>query len=138
LEDEHHDKTKVATISPRLIRSAFNSLQLICSDFLSSLPNSCFLMLVDTLYNFCSQNDDLNISLTVSHDLVELSRNITDTPRPLHSSGCCRIQFPAELAHSHSTLILSRALVSRLSWKWHLVMTVPLLMLRYGCCYFYA
>ncbi|KUJ20664.1 endosomal peripheral membrane protein-like protein [Mollisia scopiformis] len=52
------------TRSARLIRSAFNSLQLICSDFLSSLPNSCFIILVDTLYNFCTQDDDLNISLT--------------------------------------------------------------------------
>jgi len=54
------------TRSAKLIRSSFNSLQLICSDFLSSLPNSCFLILVDTLYNFCTQDDDLNISLTVS------------------------------------------------------------------------
>jgi hypothetical protein len=52
--------------SPRLIRSSFSSLQLICSDFLSALPNSCFLILVDTLYNFCTQDDDLNICLTVS------------------------------------------------------------------------
>lgn len=64
LEDK--SKNQVSTVSSRLIRPAFNSLQLICSDFLSSLPNSCFLKLVDTLYNFCSQNDDLNISLTVS------------------------------------------------------------------------
>lgn len=69
LEDKSQDKTRVDTRSPRLIRSAFNSLQLICSDFLSSLPNPCFLILVDTLYKFCSQNDDLNISLTVSHDI---------------------------------------------------------------------
>jgi hypothetical protein len=60
--------------SARLIRSSFSSLQLICSDFLTSLPNSCFLILVDTLYNFCTQDDDLNICLTVSitqltHDL---------------------------------------------------------------------
>lgn len=54
------------TRSARLIRSSFNSLQLICSDFLSSLPNSCFIILVDTLYDFCTQDDDLNISLTVS------------------------------------------------------------------------
>lgn len=52
--------------SPRLVRSAFNSLELICSDFLTSLPNSCFLILVDTLYQFCTQDDDLNICLTVS------------------------------------------------------------------------
>ncbi|KAH8598999.1 endosomal peripheral membrane protein-like protein [Bisporella sp. PMI_857] len=56
--------SKISTRSARLIRSSFNSLQLICSDFLSSLPNPCFLILVDTLYNFCTQDDDLNISLT--------------------------------------------------------------------------
>jgi hypothetical protein len=55
----------ITTRSARLIRSSFNSLQLICSDFLSSLPPSCFLILVDTLYNFCTQDDDLNICLTV-------------------------------------------------------------------------
>jgi hypothetical protein len=54
------------TRSAKLIRSSFNSLQLICSDFLASLPNSCFLILVDNLYKFCSQDDDLNIALTVS------------------------------------------------------------------------
>jgi hypothetical protein len=56
----------LGTRSPRLVRSAFNSLELICSDFLTSLPNSCFLILVDTLYQFCTQDDDLNICLTVS------------------------------------------------------------------------
>lgn len=55
----------LTTRSSKLVRSSFNSLQLICSDFLASLPNSCFLILVDTLYKFCSQDDDLNIALTV-------------------------------------------------------------------------
>lgn len=54
----------LSTRSPKLTRSAFGSLQLVCSDFLSSLPNSCFLILVETLYKFCSQDDDLNIALT--------------------------------------------------------------------------
>lgn len=53
--------------SARLIKSSFASLQLICSDFLSVIPTSCFLILVDTLYNFCTQDDDLNICLTVSY-----------------------------------------------------------------------
>ncbi|KAH6647713.1 hypothetical protein BKA67DRAFT_396501 [Truncatella angustata] len=56
--------TVILTRSSKLIRSSFNSLQLVTSDFLSSLPNSCFLILVDTLYKFCSQDDDLNIALT--------------------------------------------------------------------------
>ncbi|QSZ35433.1 hypothetical protein DSL72_008303 [Monilinia vaccinii-corymbosi] len=58
------DAKTTTTRSAKLVRSAFNSLQLICSDFLPSLPNSCFLILVDTLYHFCTQDDDLNISLT--------------------------------------------------------------------------
>jgi hypothetical protein len=60
----HH--VVLTTRSAKLIRSSFNSLELICSDFLASLPNSCFLILVDALYNFCTQDDDLNIALTVS------------------------------------------------------------------------
>ncbi|CAN8097883.1 unnamed protein product [Discula destructiva] len=55
---------RMTTRSTKLIKASFGSLQLICSDFLSSLPNSCFLNLVDTLYNFCSQDDDLNVALT--------------------------------------------------------------------------
>ncbi|KFY02681.1 hypothetical protein O988_01986 [Pseudogymnoascus sp. VKM F-3808] len=70
LHDKHLDPTRpnntnfLGTRSPRLVRSAFSSLELICSDFLTSLPNSCFLILVDTLYQFCTQDDDLNICLT--------------------------------------------------------------------------
>ncbi len=60
------------TRSTRLIRSSFASLQLICSDFLASLPNSCFLRLVDTLYKFCSQDDELNVALTVRLPLSAL------------------------------------------------------------------
>jgi len=63
---EHTAPSGLTTRSPKLIRSAFSSLQLVCSDFLASLPKSCFLILVDTLYKFCSQDDDLNIALTVS------------------------------------------------------------------------
>ena len=60
------EKLMVRSRSARLVRSAFGSLELICSDFLSSLHDSkCFLTLVDTLYRFCTQDDDLNISLTV-------------------------------------------------------------------------
>ena len=51
--------------SIRLVRLAFASLQLICSDFLDSVPESCFITLLDTLFNFCSQKQDFNISLSV-------------------------------------------------------------------------
>ncbi|OAA59891.1 endosomal peripheral membrane protein [Niveomyces insectorum RCEF 264] len=54
----------LTTRSVRLIKPSFASLQLICSDFLPSLPNTCYLDLVSTLYKFCSQDDDLNVALT--------------------------------------------------------------------------
>ncbi|KAI1498324.1 endosomal peripheral membrane protein [Biscogniauxia marginata] len=63
----------LSTRSSKLIRSAFNSLQLVCSEFLTSLPKSCFLILVDTLYKFCSQDDDLNIALTTVTFFWDLS-----------------------------------------------------------------
>ncbi|KAI1338808.1 hypothetical protein F5Y15DRAFT_98481 [Xylariaceae sp. FL0016] len=63
----------LSTRSSKLIRSAFSSLQLICGDFLNSLPKSCFLILVDTLYKFCSQDDDLNIALTTVTFFWDLS-----------------------------------------------------------------
>lgn len=52
--------------SPKLVRSSFASLQLICSDYMTELPERCMVMLLDTSYYFCSQDQDFNISLTVS------------------------------------------------------------------------
>ncbi|KAK9470253.1 uncharacterized protein V1510DRAFT_288354 [Dipodascopsis tothii] len=48
----------------KLVKAAFGSVQLICSDFLEALPPGCFLVLIDVLFYFCEQHDDLNISLT--------------------------------------------------------------------------
>lgn len=62
--DRRQTGSTLSTRSTKLIKASFGSLQLICSDFLSSLPNTCFLQLVDTLYKFCSQDDDLNVALT--------------------------------------------------------------------------
>lgn len=54
-----------STRSSKLIRPSFTSMQLLCSDFLTSVPNKCFLTLLDTQYHFASQIQDLNVSLTV-------------------------------------------------------------------------
>ena len=51
--------------STKLVHSSFGSLQLICSDFLGSVPPSSLLQLLDTLFAFSDQDQDLNISLTV-------------------------------------------------------------------------
>ncbi|KUI53612.1 hypothetical protein VP1G_01025 [Cytospora mali] len=64
LPDGKQAKASLATRSIKLIKASFGALQLVCSDFLSLLPNTCFLQLVDTLYKFCSQDDDLNVALT--------------------------------------------------------------------------
>ena len=62
----NEDKPAPRSKSPLLVRSAFGSLQLVCSDFLASVPSSHLLSLLDTLYHYCAQELDLNISLTVS------------------------------------------------------------------------
>ena len=64
--DENVPLSKFRTKSPKLVRSSYGSLQLICSDYLNHVPLSCLSMLLDTLYMFSSQSQDLNISLTVS------------------------------------------------------------------------
>lgn len=92
----------LATRSPKLVRSAFGSLQLICSDFLSSLPNSCFLILVDALYNFSSQKDDLNIALTVSKSNNLHCKGMLTWCRLLLSSGFCLISYLADQSRSKS------------------------------------
>lgn len=93
----------LVTRSAKLIRSSFNSLQLICSDFLVSLPNSCFLILVDTLYKFSSQDDDLNIALTVRINNI-CSETETNDPRLSLSSGFCQISSLEKANHSKSRL----------------------------------
>ena len=59
-------KTGYQISSTKVLRSSFTSLQLICSDFLDSVPHSCLLILLKSLYFFSSQKEDLNISLTVN------------------------------------------------------------------------
>lgn len=54
-------------ISRSLARSAFVTVSLICSDFMSVVPDACLSTLLELLRRFCSQKEDLNMSLTVSH-----------------------------------------------------------------------
>ncbi|KAG4305149.1 hypothetical protein PORY_001319 [Pneumocystis oryctolagi] len=62
---------------PKILKDAFFSLQLICTDFLSELSMGFFLTLISTLRKFCLQKDDLNISLTA----IGLFWNISDSLR---------------------------------------------------------
>ncbi|KAL1622570.1 Endocytosis and vacuole integrity protein [Neofusicoccum ribis] len=51
-------------IATRLGRLSFSSVQLVCSDFLTAIPDDAIFLLLDLLYFFCDQGEDLNISLT--------------------------------------------------------------------------
>ncbi|PGH01738.1 hypothetical protein GX51_05054 [Blastomyces parvus] len=59
--------------SARLVRTAYSSLQLVSSDFLSLLSSSCLLELVRAFSNFASQVEDFNISLTSTTSFWNLS-----------------------------------------------------------------
>ena len=65
VSDHTTDVSSPRPRSQKLVSSAFGSLQLICSDFLNSVPPSHILSLLDTLHSFSAQDQDLNISLTV-------------------------------------------------------------------------
>ncbi|KAF2003358.1 hypothetical protein P154DRAFT_104462 [Amniculicola lignicola CBS 123094] len=54
----------VVVISKQLARSAFGTVQLICSDFLVVVPDTSLSTLLEVLLHFCQQQDDLNMSLT--------------------------------------------------------------------------
>jgi hypothetical protein len=61
-------------ISTRLGREAFSAMQLICSDFLGLLPSAAIPAMIELLYRFMSQRDDLNLSLTT----ITMTWNISD------------------------------------------------------------
>ncbi|KAF7676888.1 hypothetical protein GT037_005100 [Alternaria burnsii] len=54
----------VDVISRSLARSAFATANLVCSDFMTAVPDACLSTLLELLRRFCSQREDLNMSLT--------------------------------------------------------------------------
>ncbi|KAE8396519.1 hypothetical protein BDV23DRAFT_878 [Aspergillus alliaceus] len=66
-------KTALVADSHRLIRIAYKSLQLIASDFIALLPQSCRLSLVDSFSKFALQQQDFNISLTTTSSFWNVS-----------------------------------------------------------------
>lgn len=58
----------------KLIKSGFESLQLICNDFMDCLPEGCLIRVIESLYQFCEQKQDLNISFTS----ISLFWNVAD------------------------------------------------------------
>jgi hypothetical protein len=81
MTQQHDTETRIqwAHISSDLVsipvgRAAFAATQLICSDFLASLPLAVMPSLTELLYRFVSQADDLNIALTT----VTMAWNVAD------------------------------------------------------------
>jgi hypothetical protein len=56
----------IEVITRSLARSAFATVNLICSDFINVVPDDCLSTLSELLRRFCCQQEDLNMSLTVS------------------------------------------------------------------------
>ncbi|CAK4033989.1 related to MON2 Peripheral membrane with a role in endocytosis and vacuole integrity [Lecanosticta acicola] len=61
-------------VSTQIGRTAFSATQLMCSDFLESLPSSVVPSLVELLYRFMCQQEDLNAALTT----VSMAWNVSD------------------------------------------------------------
>ncbi|KAA8910841.1 hypothetical protein TRICI_004029 [Trichomonascus ciferrii] len=92
--DLQSSNPRVKDRSTRLVKTGFESLQLICTDFLLYLPTDCLIMLIDTLYMFCNQERDLNISLSAISFFWSVSDHIrkllgdmvsTDLPQPINN-----------------------------------------------------
>ncbi|KAK4162939.1 hypothetical protein QBC43DRAFT_71551 [Cladorrhinum sp. PSN259] len=122
-QDTSSQRSALLTRSVKLIRPSFASLQLICSDFLSSLPNPCFLNLVDTLYKFCTQDDELNVALTtvtffwaISDFLSGKGRSMSITQDMIQQPGDEALKrLAAEPSHKGSAAALWMLLLLRLT-----------------------
>jgi hypothetical protein len=64
--NNHQRSPAIDVISRSLARSAFATINLICSDFMTAVPEACLSTLLELLHRFCCQQEDLNMSLTVS------------------------------------------------------------------------
>jgi hypothetical protein len=83
----------VEVISRSLARSAFATVQLVCSDFMSAVPDACLSTLLELLLRFSCQHDDLNMSLTVSHTrILTIVRSANSEPGYYLLLEC--IRFP--------------------------------------------
>lgn len=60
-------------IAPSLGRTAFGAMQLVCSDFLASLPEASLSPLIELLYHFATQDEDFNVSLTTITLFLDVS-----------------------------------------------------------------
>lgn len=93
----------VNVISKTLARTAFGTLQLVCSDFLAVVPITSLSTLLELLLKFSCQQEDLNMSLTVRMTLSHRGHHLI-TKRPSRFSGMCLISFMHEVIYQNFLL----------------------------------
>ncbi|KAL9130183.1 MAG: hypothetical protein Q9217_001577 [Psora testacea] len=91
--------------SSTLVRSSFGSLQLICSDFLSSVPRLSLPQLLDTLYCFSAQDHDLNISLTTATYFRTTSDYLLRESEHIELKGISPDDVPGQLSDMSGVLL---------------------------------
>jgi hypothetical protein len=84
-EEAHIDWEHISKdlVSVELGKAAFAATQLICSDFLSALSTAVMPSLIELLYRFAMQSDDLNVALTT----ITMAWNVSDFLLRNTSSG---------------------------------------------------
>lgn len=93
----------VEVISRSLARSAFATVNLICSDFMTAVPDDCLSTLSVLLLGFCCQQEDLNMSLTVCSPYTGLFKALLTLQRLSRSSGMFRISSNHVVTYLHSS-----------------------------------
>ncbi|KAE8842525.1 hypothetical protein PTNB85_00829 [Pyrenophora teres f. teres] len=101
-----HSNTKQDVISRSLARSAFATANLICSDFMTAVPDACLSTLLELLRRFCSQREDLNMSLTAItffwnvSDYIQSRTDLSSLPQVLDEAVDQEAIKSAVLMHS--------------------------------------
>ncbi|CAO2650749.1 Nn.00g020410.m01.CDS01 [Neocucurbitaria sp. VM-36] len=100
----HREACTVEVISRSLARTAFATVNLVCSDFLSAVPDACLFTLLELLNRFCCQQEDLNMSLTAItffwnvSDFLQSRSDLSVLPQLLGD-----IQQPENVRHTVSS-----------------------------------
>lgn len=80
-----------------LINSSFDTLKLILDEFLLTLPHNQLKILIDTLFNFCSQTYDLNISFSSVSYFWLISDSIESRAKGAPGTSAISIKTEQEL-----------------------------------------
>jgi len=112
IESVFHDEDGNEIISLDLGKRAFAILQLTCSDFLPMIPSSSVSALIDLLYQFSTQDRDLNMSLTTITLFRDLSTHLEK--EAMHQLSEKSLDDTALTAAENSHAALWLALLSRL------------------------